>query len=121
MGRRANGRPEAEYLSRQKARQVSKLAEIREALVAAGFDTAAKQAAALGVCRSTAWVILNRDKRGGPSAVVLKRILASPDLPLGARRKVKEYINEKGRGLYGHSEKRARWFREQFRAASPNK
>ena len=34
-----------------KARQASKLAEIREALVVAGFDTTAKQAAAFGLCR----------------------------------------------------------------------
>ena len=34
---------------RAKARQASKLAEIRQALIAAGCDTTAKQAAALGV------------------------------------------------------------------------
>jgi len=45
-----------------KERQALKLAEIREALVAAGYDTTAKQAAVLGVCRATAWVVLNRDK-----------------------------------------------------------
>jgi hypothetical protein len=46
-----------------KARQAAKLAEIRETLVAAGYDTVAKQAAVLGVCRNTAWVVLNRDKK----------------------------------------------------------
>ena len=65
---------------RAKARQASKLEEIREALIAAGCDTTAKQAAALGVGRSTAWALLNLDKRAGPTAIVIKRILSSPDL-----------------------------------------
>jgi hypothetical protein len=66
---------------RAKARQASKLAEIREALIAAGCDTAAKQASVLGVGRSTAWALLNLDKRAGPTAIVIKRILSSPNLP----------------------------------------
>ncbi len=97
-----------------KARQASKLAELREALIATGCDTAAKQAAALGVCRSTAWVLLNRDKRVGPSANVIKRILSSPKLPLEARRIVEEYVDEKIDGLYGHNEIAMRRFRDQF-------
>ena len=82
--------------------------------MAAGCDTTAKQAAALGVSRGTAWVVLNRDKRAGPSAVIIKRILASPNLPPAARRKVEEYIKEKIGGVYGHREDRTRWFRDQF-------
>jgi hypothetical protein len=58
-----------------KKRQALKLAEIREALVTAGYNTTAKQAAVLGVGRSTAWWLLNHDKRTGPSAKVIKRIL----------------------------------------------
>ena len=85
-----------------KERQALKLAEIREALVAAGYDTTAKQAAVLGVCRATAWVVLNRDKRVGPSASVIKRILSSPNIPPAVRRKVEEYIQERISGLYGH-------------------
>ena len=50
-----------------KAKQASKLEEIRAALMAAGFDTTAKQAAVLGVGRSTAWALLNLDKRAGPN------------------------------------------------------
>ena len=103
---------------RAKRRQVSKLAEIREALVADGFDSAGKQAIALGVSRPTAWALLNRDKRAGPSAMVIKRILSSPSLPPAARRKVEEYVAEKIAGLYGHSEGRVRWFGDQF--ASPS-
>jgi len=99
-----------------KARQASKLAEIREALIAAGCDTAAKQAAVLGLSRSTAWALLNLDKRAGPSAIVIKRILSSPNIPPEARRKVEEYVEQKINGLYGHSKWRVDCFRDQFRA-----
>ena len=98
-----------------KARQAAKLAEIRAALVAAGYDTTAKQAAVLGVHRATAWVVLNRDKRVGPSAGVIKRILSSPNLPPAVRRKVKEYIKERIGGLYGHGVSATRAFANQFR------
>ena len=82
--------------------------------MAAGFDTAAKQAAVLGVGRSTAWALLNLDKRAGPTAIVIKRILSSPNLPAVARRKVEDYVKEKSRGLYGHSEPRSEAFSDQF-------
>ena len=45
---------------RAKARQAAKLTGLREALIAAGCDTIAKQAAALGLLRSTTWALLNR-------------------------------------------------------------
>jgi|SRR6516164_9408088 hypothetical protein len=96
-----------------KARQAARLAEIREALVAAGYDTTAKQAAVLG-CRATAWVVLNRDKRAGPSAKVIKRILSSPQLPRKVRRKIEQYVEEKACRLYGHSETARRSFGNQF-------
>src|SRR5262245_44852171 len=99
---------------RAKARQASKLAQIRAALIASGLDTTAKQAAALGVGRSTAWIVLNGDKRAGPSANVIKRVLSSPSLPAIVRQKVEEYVKEKSRGVYGHSERRARSFSDQF-------
>jgi hypothetical protein len=106
--------------SEAKARQAAKLAEIREALIAAGCDSAAKQAAVLRVSRPTAWVVLNRDKRVGPSAIVIKRILSSPNLPPAARRKVEEYVEERIAGLYGHSEESTQWFRDRLRTfASP--
>ena len=93
-----------------KARQTAKLAEIHEALVAAGCDTTVKQAAVLGIGRSTAWVLLNRDKRAGPSAKVIKRILSSPQVPMSVRQKIEQYIEEKVSGLYGHSETARRSF-----------
>jgi hypothetical protein len=97
-----------------KERQALKLAEIREALVAAGYDTTAKQAAVLGVGRSTAWWLLNHDKRAGPSAKVIKRILLSPQIPKRVRRKVEQYVEQKIRGLYGHSKQRTQSFDDQF-------
>ena len=98
--------------SEAKEKQALKLAEIRETLVAAGYDTTAKQAAILGIGRST--VLLNRDKRAGPSAKVIKRILSSPQVPKAVRRKVEQYVKQKIRGLYGHSEQRTQWFSQQF-------
>src|SRR5262249_4223570 len=85
--------------SEAKQRQISKLAEIREALGDRGSNPTPKQAVALGVARPTAWVILNRDKRAGPSAKIIKRILSSPNLPPAARRKIEEYVEEKISGL----------------------
>ena len=78
-----------------KARLALKLSELRVALIDGGFDTTAKQAAVLGVGRSTAWALLNLDKRAGPSASVIKRALSSPSLPPVARRKIEEYVREK--------------------------
>ena len=98
-----------------KARLALKLAELRVALIDGGFDATAKQAAVLGVGRSTAWALLNLDKRAGPTAIVIKRILSSPNLPPVARRKFEEYVEEKVGGLYGHSEPRTQAFRDQFR------
>ena len=111
-------RPRTDFQLEAKARQASKLAEIRDALVAAGYDTTAQQATALGVSRPTAWALLNRDKRAGPSAMIIKRILSSPNLPPAARRKVEEYVAEKIVGLYGHHKDRTRWFRDQFASRS---
>ena len=97
-----------------KERQALKPAEIREALVAAGYDTTARQAAVLGLGRSTAWELLNGDKKAGPSAKVIKRILSSPQVPMSVRQKIEQYVEEKVSGLYGHSETATRSFRNQF-------
>ena len=97
-----------------KARQAAKLVEIRETLVAAGYDTTRKQAAVLGVYRTTAWIVLNGDKKAGPSASVIKRILSSPNIPPAVRRKVEEYILERISGLYGHGVSATRAFSNQF-------
>jgi hypothetical protein len=121
MTRRANlkkrkrGTPRHHALQVEaKAKQASKLAEIRDALIMAGHDSLGKQAKALGISRSTAWSVLNSDKQAGPRATVIKRILSSPHLPSAVRRKVNEYVDEKIDGLYGHSNARRRLFRDQF-------
>jgi hypothetical protein len=119
LGQSGERRSRIDFRLEPKERQALKLAEIREALVAAGYNTTAKQAAVLGVGRSTAWWLLNHDKRAGPSAKVIKRILLSPQIPKRVRRKVEQYVEEKVRGIYGHSEQRTQWFSEQFQR-SPN-
>jgi hypothetical protein len=97
-----------------KAAQCRKLAELRAALITDGYDTAAKQAAALNLSRSTAWKILKGDhKQSGLTAAVINRMLASPDLPFGARKVIDEYVLEKLRGLYGHHERPLHRFRSK--------
>jgi hypothetical protein len=113
-GTKRRRRARIDLQSKAKARQATKLAEIREALVTAGYDTTAKQAAVLGVCRATAWVLLNRDKRAGPSANVIKRILSSSNVPPEVRRKFEEYIEDKKGGLYGHCKSTTRAFSSKF-------
>ena len=97
-----------------KAKQASKLAEIREALIVAGFDPAAKQATVLRVGRSTAWAVLNLDRRAGPSANVIRRILSSPGLPPVSATKSGGVCQGESGGLYGHSEPRSEAFSDQF-------
>jgi hypothetical protein len=105
---------------KKKARQASKLAEIHQILNAAGFDTAAKQAAALHLSRSTAWAFLHCNKRAGPSSVILKRLLASKIPPL-VREKIYEYIEEKRHGLYGHHEQICKRFGAKCHTQRPVK
>ena len=112
--------PKDNLQSKAKERQAAKLAEIRDGLVTLGYDTTAKQAIALGVCRSTAWVLLNRDKKTGPKPLIIKRILASPNLPPKVRRIVKEYADEKIAGLYGHAGDSRRALNHQFRHRAPD-
>ena len=50
-------------------------------------------------------------KATGLSAITIKRMLASPDLPPAARRIIEEYTQEKLLGAYGHSKAGLRHFR----------
>jgi hypothetical protein len=94
-----------------KAQQSSKIKEIGEALLAAGFRVLDEQAKALGLCRSTTWTILKgRQKNSGLSVGTLNRILTAPQLPPIVRAKIHEYIRDKAAGLYGDSAKRLRKF-----------
>jgi hypothetical protein len=113
-GRSGDRRSHIDFQLEPKEKQALKLAEIRETLVAAGYDTIAKQAGILGLGRSTAWVLLNRDKRAGPSVKIIKRILLSPRVPKKVRLKVEQYVEEKICGRYGHSKQRTQWFGDQF-------
>ena len=78
-----------------KARQSSKIRELGDALVTAGFVMLDEQAQAIGLCRSTTWTILKGNhKTSGPSATVINRMLAAPQLPPLVRQKILEYIEE---------------------------
>ena len=113
-GRSGDRRSRIDFRLEPREKQALKLAEIREALVTAGYNTTEKQAAVLGVGRSTAWVVLNRDKRAGPSAKIIKRILLSPQVPKKVRLKVEQYVEDKIRGRFGHSKQRTQSFGDQF-------
>jgi len=98
-----------------KARQCEKLAELRAALLFSGFDTVSKQAAAIGLSRSSAWKVLKGDhKHSGLSASTIKRMLASPLLPVEARQVIEDYVREKLRGAYGHASKCQKKFHLQL-------
>jgi hypothetical protein len=94
-----------------KARQLSKIKELGDALIATGFLTLNEQAKALGLARSTTWTILKANhKASGLSATVINRMLAAPRLPPLARSKLLEYVEEKTAGSYGHSKMQLRRF-----------
>jgi hypothetical protein len=94
-----------------KALQCAKIAELREVLLRSGYPSLDKQAAALGLSRSTTWAVLQAShKSSGLSGSVIKRMLGSPDLPPAVREWITEYVAEKLRGRYGHSNKRLRIF-----------
>jgi len=100
--------------------QAFKIRELGEALVTAGYMTLDKQAKALGVCRSTAWTIIQgTHKNSGLSATVINRMLASPQLPPSVRAKLIEYVEEKIAGRYGHGKDQLREFAGRL-ALSPN-
>jgi hypothetical protein len=99
----ATGRSCPEKIEVMKVRQASKIRELGDALVTAGFVTLDEQAQAIGLCRSTTWTILKGNhKTSGLSATVINRMLAAPQLPPLVRLKILEYIEGKAAGLYGH-------------------
>ena len=108
--------PSKKTSAQLKTKQCQKLAELRLALVAGGFDTASKQAAALGLSRSSAWKVLQGDhKQSGLSASTINRMLTSPHLPAYARKIILEYVREKLRAEYGHGAKALKHFRVKLR------
>jgi hypothetical protein len=70
-----------------------------------------EQANALGLPRSTAWTILKAcHKSSGLSAMIIERMLVSPQLPQRARSVIVEYVEEKSYGLYGGSRRQQQRF-----------
>ena len=103
-----NGVP---VLAEMKSRQASKIRELGQALVDAGFLTLDEQAKALGLARSTTWTILKASHKGsGISAAIIERMLLSPQLPALARAKIIEYTEDKLAGAYGGSRTQRRRF-----------
>src|SRR6516165_10644126 len=93
-------------VSEAKARQSSRIRELRLVLRRAGLIGLDEQAQALGLPRSTTWKILKGDhKASGLSAMVISRMLSEPRLPPIVRTKILEYVREKTDGLYGHGKR----------------
>src|ERR1700745_3583561 len=103
--------PPAASFARAKARQRIKMGEVEAALRRVGLVALDEQAKALGISRTTTWRLFRSDYNGSePSAVIINRILCAPRLPLPARIKILEYIQERVSGVYGHSESQSRRF-----------
>jgi hypothetical protein len=100
-----------------KERQSSKIKELSDALVAAGFLSLDDQAAALGLSRSTTWTILRaKHKNYGLSGALINRILKRPGLDRRVRAKIVEYVQEKASGSYGHNKTQLRRFTDRLSA-----
>jgi hypothetical protein len=98
-----------------RAVQSSKMRELKDVLVTAGFVALDEQAAALGLCRSTTWTIMRgAHKNSGLSVAVINRMLACPRLPGPVRAKLIEYVREKMAGCYGHSQAQLRRFADRL-------
>src|SRR5262249_32600498 len=94
-----------------KARQSTKLRELKEALGTAGIHTLDEQARVLGLNRITTWTVLRGNhKNSRLSAATVNRILAAPQLPPLVRAIILEYVGEKAAGTYGDSAKLRRKF-----------
>jgi hypothetical protein len=108
--------PPMAAIGEAKARQSSKIRELRIALRSAGLIGLNEQARALGLPRSTTWKILKADhKASGLSAMVISRMLSAPRLPPVVRTKILEYVREKTDGLYGHGKRELLRFSARIR------
>jgi hypothetical protein len=88
-----------------RATQASKIRELRQALIDAGFISLDQQAAVLGLSRSTTWAVLKGNhKCSGLRASVIARMWAAPNLPPAAKRVLADYVIERSHGGYGHSD-----------------
>ena len=113
-------RTPASISSNIRAMQSAKIRELRHALVDAGVLGLNQQAKSLGLSRSTAWAVLKGNhKASGLSATIIKRMLASPQLPPSATKVILEYVAKKSTGAYGHNEDRLRIFRAELAFIAP--
>jgi hypothetical protein len=86
-----------------RSKQTERLKELRTALLDSGLGCLDRQAAALGLSRSTAWFVLQgTHKSSGLRPALLLRMLSSERLPPAARAVILTYIQERCRGDYGH-------------------
>lgn len=99
-----------------KMRQTRKIAEIGEALRAAGILSLNAQAAVLGCTTYT--VVCAEHKSTGLSAKIISQTLRSSRLPLPVRTKIEEYAKEKASGLYGTTKKQQRRFLSRLAEAA---
>jgi predicted DNA-binding transcriptional regulator AlpA len=98
-------------MSEVQSRQVEKIRELREVLIATGYLRLDEQAGVLGLPRSTTWSIIQaKHKTSGLSGSVINQMLAQPQLPTPVRIKILEYVNEKQAGQYGHKPLQVRRF-----------
>jgi hypothetical protein len=101
--------------SDQKSRQAAKIAELANEIEQAGLLKLDEQAKALGLERSTAWMILQGNhKASGISAKIINRMLTSIHLPQNVKAVLIEYIEEKAAGIYGHGNKECKKFVEKL-------
>jgi hypothetical protein len=101
-----------------KSKQADKITAIRESLILGGYVTLRTQAPVLGLSRSTAWHLLNGHyKASGLSVGMIKCILSSPTLPDRTHELIQEYVQEKLRGMYGHSRAPLTRFRKRMDAS----
>ena len=113
-------RTPASISSNMKAMQSTKIRELRQALEDAGVLGLNQQAKSLGLSRSTAWAVLKGNhKASGLSATIIKRMLASPQLPPSATKVILEYVAKKSAGAYGHNEERLQIFRAELAFVAP--
>ena len=87
-----------------RSKQAERLKELQTVLVNSGLGSLDKQAAALGLSRSTAWYLFKgAHKASGLHPALILRTLSSERLPPAARTVILTYIQERCRGDYGHS------------------